>query len=213
MRTRAVSLLSDECTGDARARGALLRAVLARRALRAVRAASRPLLVLCAAPERTSTDCGSGKYSVTVAVVVEGACLSCFLYSSSSVDRTSCLCVVGYTGSASCTACAAGKYKPVSGAGACTDCGDGKFSVTEAARFESVCLACPGVSTSTSNRTACQCNAGYTGSACTACSAGKYKHVTGSDACTDCGDGKFSVTGKSCSKDKKWVIYNSTKLY
>jgi hypothetical protein len=37
----------------------------------------------------------------------------------------------------------------------------------------------------------CECARGYTGSACSACVAGKYKNSTGSGACTDCGAGKY----------------------
>jgi hypothetical protein len=127
-----------------------------------------------------------------------GTCTACGQNSQSpsgSVALTNCICNLFYTGpnGGTCTACAAGKYKPATGAGICTDCGDGKHSDTMTATAETACSDCPGVSTSV-NRTSCQCNAGYTGSACIACVAGKYKSVTGTDLCTDCTAGKYSTT-------------------
>jgi hypothetical protein len=113
--------------------------------------------------------------------------------STSAADRTSCQCNAGYTGSA-CTTCIAGKYKSVTGSGTCTDCAAGKYSATIGAAAEAACLTCPGASTSAADRTSCPCNAGYTGSACTACPAGKYKPDTGSGECTTCAAGKYSAT-------------------
>jgi hypothetical protein len=49
------------------------------------------------------------------------------------------------------------------------------------------CIVCPSNSDSEPGSSSCQCNAGFTRSTCTACSAGKYKAITGSGACTDCG--------------------------
>jgi hypothetical protein len=151
------------------------------------------------------TDCGVGKYSVTVDATAETACLSCPGVSTSaqgSSSSSACQCNTGYTGS-TCIACVAGKYKTVTGPVACTDCGAGKYSAMLGATAEAVCLVCPGVSTSTADRTSCQCNAGYTGSTCIACVAGKYKPVTGSGACTDCGAGKYSTltgaTAETCT--------------
>jgi hypothetical protein len=54
-------------------------------------------------------------------------------------------------------------------------------------------LACPARGGAECGSSACQCNTGYTGSACTACVAGKYKIVTGSGTCTDCAAGKYST--------------------
>jgi len=72
--------------------------------------------------------------------------------------------------------CAAGKYKAVENRLACS--------------------TCPGSSTSPVGSTAqtqCICDAGYTGSSCTACLAGTYKPITGSAACFNC----LTITGVS----------------
>jgi hypothetical protein len=76
----------------------------------------------------------------------------------------------------------------------CTACPSNTHSDTIGAIAETACLACPEETTSSADRTSCQCNAGYTGSACDACVAGKYKSVTGNGSCTDCTAGKYSAT-------------------
>jgi hypothetical protein len=63
------------------------------------------------------------------------------------------------------------------------------------------CYACPALSTSPANATNCTCNAGSSGpdgGACTPCSSGTYKTVSGSEACTSCPAGTYQgVAGSS----------------
>ncbi len=133
----------------------------------------------------TCTNCDVNTYSAAVGATLPDTCVACVNSQSpsGSVALTNCICNMGYTGpnGGTCDACKAGKFKPATGAGICTDCDLGKYSLTMAETAEAVCLTCPGVSTSSVERTSCQCNAGYTGTVCDACAAGKYKSVPGSE--------------------------------
>jgi hypothetical protein len=151
------------------------------------------------------TDCGANTYSATVGATVASTCQACGANrqsSSGSGALTSCICNMGYTGpnGGTCTACAVGKYKIVTGAAACTDCGANTYSATVGATVASTCQACGANRQSSSGSgalTSCICNMGFTGpngGTCTACAAGKYKTATGSAACTDCGAGKYLTT-------------------
>ncbi len=126
-----------------------------------------------------------------------GTCTACGQNSQSpsgSLALTDCICNLGYTGpnGGTCAACEAGKYKPTTGSGICTDCGAGKHSASTAATVETACSDCPENMPPSVDRSSCQCGTGYTGTACIACVAGKYKSVTGAGSCTDCTAGKFS---------------------
>ena len=143
-----------------------------------------------------------------------------------SDEVTDCVCNAAYTGpnGGPCTACVAGTYKPAAGSAACTLCGAGKYSTTVGALSVSTCLNCaegkysetvgasgeylcaycPAYSTcpeGSASATACRCNVGYSGSdgsACSACSQGTYKPVTGSSACSPCPIGMYNErTGTS----------------
>jgi Tyrosine-protein kinase ephrin type A/B receptor-like len=103
---------------------------------------------------------------------------------------TNCMCNMGYTpssGGVTCSACSVGTYKDVTGAGSCIPCPSGTSS--------------GGTSQSITN---CTCNAGYTpssdGVACSACSVGTYKEVTGAFLCQPCTVGSWctSVAKTSC---------------
>ena len=116
----------------------------------------------CVAP------CSAGSYGPG-----GSSCSSCPAGSTSAAGATSisgCYCLGGYRGSGgSCTACqySSNEYQPSSG--------------------QSSCLTCPANQSPTGNAaTACQCDAGYTGSGCSACTAGKYKASTGPGGCTEC---------------------------
>ena len=99
-----------------------------------------------------------------------------------------------------CVGCVNGKFKPLPGPIPCTDCVVNTYSTATAAVANTTCLSCPANTVSASGSgvlTACKCDLGYTspsgdGLACNACVQGKYKTVTGSQACTDCGYGKYS---------------------
>lgn len=94
--------------------------------------------------------------------------------------RSQCACSKGYTGRAGevCSACPAGKYKPVLGDSDCLDCssvGDNLWSD-------------PGASI-------CGCNAGYEGplgGPCTACAGGTSKGAVGNESCAECAAGTYA---------------------
>jgi hypothetical protein len=169
-----------------------------------------------------------------MAATEEASCWACPEVSTSSADRTSCQCNVGYTSSAciacvagtnsectdcdtgdagsACIACVAGTYhEPAfTGSYTCIDCGAGKYSATIAATAEASCSYCLGVSTVSANRTSCQCNTGYTGSACDACVAGTFKSSTGSVACTACPGGSTSSDDRTSCTDCGAGKYSAT---
>ena len=149
-------------------------------------------------------NCSANTYSTATGAIASATCQNCPSFTQSNAGSsalTSCVCNPGYTGpdGGTCSACAAGKYKAVTGSIACTDCSSNSYSTAIAATTVGTCLSCPLNSQSvagSSTLTSCVCNLGYTGSdgaACTACAAGKYKTVTGSVACTDCRADTFSA--------------------
>jgi len=90
-----------------------------------------------------------------------------------------------------CVGCIAGKYKVLHNDGQCTSCESGKYSsATNVAT--NLCDICPDHSNSpesSSLRTQCICNSGYTGTdggECVACVSGKYKALSGSVQCNSC---------------------------
>ena len=105
----------------------------------------------------TCYDCDAGTYSTTTGAIALATCIACPSNTQSDLGSTSCVCNLGFTGpdGGTCTACAAGKYKTVTGPDTCTDCAAGKYSATMAA---TACWACPEVSTASPDRTSCQCN-------------------------------------------------------
>jgi hypothetical protein len=143
------------------------------------------------------------------------------------------VCDAGHTGpgGGACTACAAGKYKPVPGSAACTscgagkyaegtvstvctDCGSGTYSTAVGATVNSTCSGtrCSAGkygqtgATSASATTCLLCPAGtymaLTGaSACTNCTAGTYSAAVGASNCTNCALGKYSAAGASVCID------------
>jgi hypothetical protein len=150
-------------------------------------------------------SCDAGKYSATVVATVEPAYLACPALSTSAAGSTllaNCLCNTGVTGpnGGTCSACVAGKYKNFAGSGTCTDCEAGKYSVTVGA---TECLPCPGVSTSAADRTSCQCNAGYTGTTCSACAfTGRsldHRNPTGAKLAASARSGFLIVCCRDCT--------------
>jgi hypothetical protein len=114
----------------------------------------------------------------------------------------SCKCVAGYTRASdgACKACIAGTYKDDIGSQVCTPCGLNYYLSTTGATSQTLCQECPPTTYSSSPiasaRSACICNAGYTGAGgddCTACIPGTYKIDRGSDGCTDCDAGFYST--------------------
>ena len=176
----------------------------------------------------TCTACTSGKYSDFGG---PKPCETCPDSSTSAMSASSCLCKSGFSGWnwKACTPCAAGTYKESLGSAQCSTCSVNQTSpVMSTARTDCICKAgffltssfdpwlqydvfactlctpgkyknvsgnqqcsnCPINTMSSSGGTdlsACQCNAGFTGSvSCFACAAGTYKTVIGSGSCTDC---------------------------
>jgi len=108
-----------------------------------------------------------------------GSCTACPVGTSSAVassSKTYCTCIVGFTASSNgdtCTACASGTYKDVTGAFICQTCPMGTSSAT-----------------GSDTVTDCICNAGYeasvNGVTCAACTVGTFKPSTGVGQCTAC---------------------------
>ena len=162
------------------------------------------------------TVCGSGKFSNTLeAATNESACISCpsNSYSSSgSYNRTSCLCVPGYTsltplwGNVSCTLCKAGTFKSSYGSGLCTNCDPGKYSSSTGLSKDSECRNCTSYSFSpqgSSNVNNCSCNIGFTGTSilCTICPTSTYKNISGSSVCVGCPSNADSPSGSTNLSD------------
>ena len=141
-------------------------------------------------------NCVAGTYSTAASVCTNCPAFSTSLSASTSISSCACnsgydaftvgkydmsgsfscqasLCNAGYTGPAgSCTACAAGKYKPLSGSEVCTNCVAGTYSGSTAQTSEDTCTNCP---------------------------AGKFSDVVGATTCFDCPAGKFSKLYTSCT--------------
>ena len=157
------------------------------------------------------TDCAVNTYSSVSGASSISTCSSCVLYSSSPMASTSinaCSCNPGATGNGTwCTLCVAGKYKNASGSALCDECPANMYSTSIGANTASVCLSCPGNSSSpssSSTSSVCRCLIGFTGpdgGVCNSCVAGKYKNTSGSATCTNCAGGSFSasVGASTCS--------------
>jgi len=151
------------------------------------------------------TSCGAGTYSTSTGATIASTCLGCpALTTSTSMSSSlaACVCNAGYAGPGGgpCSPCVAGTYKIASGTEACASCGAGTYSSTTGATTATTCVVCPvnaNAPSSSSDVTACACNAGYSGpngGTCSACVAGTYKIASGSAACTSCGSGTHSST-------------------
>jgi hypothetical protein len=165
------------------------------------------------------TDCPSGKYNEYYGQSSSTSCTSCPANSNTpgpGFDSVSlCMCVRGYyalgsgdeeegSNSGQCVACPDNTvmFQPSFGAWSCR-CAVGFYRST-ADTDNLQCLECPDNSHSDDGAT-CQCNAGYTGAdtshgsggtgGCTACEAGKFKGMRGSDSCIDCSPGFISQQG------------------
>ncbi len=178
-------------------------------------------------PSSSSTsciNCVEGTYKATTGTEACQSCPANSYSGASATAATNCLCNSGYdkvgidpfvcqlqecaagsTGpGGSCTLCAAGKYKAVTGSAACDDCAAGKYS---AATGQSTCQNCLAgkfsAATGQSSSVTCQnCAAGTYASlpgslACTLCPSDTYQSATGTSSCTQCPSGQ-------------WILYPST---
>jgi len=147
----------------------------------------------CDAPQLT------GAWEIGNQTNLEYICCSpCPAGSILAANGIDCQCDVGFEGRGmSCKACAAGKYKDVTGSFPCIQCGEGTYSTEVGAVSNITCETCPSFSTAiagSSNISNCTCNAGYTGpdgEVCSACEAGKFKTVIGSAPCSACSIGTY----------------------
>ena len=136
--------------------------------------------------------CPAGTYK---RMAGSSACRSCQANSWSESSSALCACNAGYTGNTGdvCVACVAGKYKNVTGPATCTDCAGNRNS-----------------GAGSPNVTSCICNVGYTqvenaamtydvvyAQACVACEVGKFKGLTGVQACTTCAQNQSSVAAST----------------
>ena len=140
-------------------------------------------------------ECPAGTYK---RMSGSSACRSCQSNSWSEEASALCACNAGYTGNTGdvCVACVSGKYKNMTGPAACSDCAGNRNSGAGAP-----------------NVTTCICNAGYTqvenaavsydvvyAQACVGCEFGKFKGLTGVQACTTCAQNQSAVIASTiCS--------------
>ena len=190
---------------------------------------ARKMCSLCAAGKykdvsgnMACSNCIAGKYSPGGLA----SCINCPSLSTSpasSTAETSCVCNSGYekvgsnpfvcqpvscpagsTGPAgSCTLCAAGKYKALSGAAPCDDCVAGKYSAATGQISGTTCQNCAaGKFSAAAGASVClNCAEGTykaagVNAACDACEAGKFSAATGQSSattCQNCAAGKFSA--------------------
>ena len=113
-----------------------------------------------------------------------------------AVNITECLCNAGFTGNdgGPCLACVAGKFKEDVGSALCSTCRPNTFSAEQAV----TCVECPLNSTSSASSISvhnCSCDPGFyrvlkNGKyECEKCAAGRFKAVSGNNACDFCEDG------------------------
>ena len=113
--------------------------------------------------------------------------------------QTDCKCHRGFTGAdgATCQSCVAGKFKPTNGSALCTDCPLDTYSPDTALVLQTQCRNCLGNAQAPPGSDSyddCKCKVGYTasvqpgadGTACAACSTGKYKDAIGHAECSLC---------------------------
>jgi len=170
--------------------------------------------------------CGAGKYSTGSGADDESLCLGC-PFGSSSVEGSSvlenCACNAGYTGSNGqvCSVCLAGKHKAAVGPSDCLPCVAGTWSA-ELGKTDEVCTSCPDDSISaesSSEKTGCLCNMGYSGpdgGPCDACEPGTFKPVKGSDTCDVCSAGFYSelAAARACTScpNNSWTAVEASSL-
>jgi len=112
---------------------------------------------------------------------------------------------------AQCQDCPVGKYNPETGSissDACLECAPGTYQPAIGQSGLEACRECPDNSFSlyygATNRSGCNCTAGYHGpggDACDACASGKFKAENGSGTCVQCDKGQQSDEGSAKCTD------------
>lgn len=104
--------------------------------------------------------------------------------------QAACTCDAGYTGpdGGPCAACEPGQFKAANGSAACETCVANTYSNGGAS---AACVPCHGNSTSATGSAEvaeCLCDPGYelVAGVCVQCAAGKFKRVSGNEACKLC---------------------------
>ena len=166
--------------------------------------------------------CSPGKFKASTG---QATCAFCPTAQFSLSGANECGCNTGYTRglSTACEACGSGKYKDFTGPAPCLLCGIHRAS-SPGSKAMSDCACVSGYMGPTTGtcgpentcpehanklqaqvRTACRCNAGYTGpdmwGPCVACDAGKYKQTSGSALCVFCFPDSFALTGSTKKTD------------
>jgi hypothetical protein len=155
-----------------------------------------PASTVGAVLSNTCIDCGANSYSAVVGATGADTCTNCPSDSVSpvgSIALVACICKIGFTGSngGPCGACAAGKYKVITGDVACTDCGAGKYLLITGATVASSCMDCGAGKYSTTMGASLA-------NTCINCDANSYSSVvgaTGSSTCTSCPSDSVSPGG------------------
>eukprot|EP00960_Hanusia_phi_P066276 766358-Hanusia_phi.AAC.1 len=152
----------------------------------------------------TCTPCPMGTYLDGAGGRSPSDCVQCPNGSStrslaSESDRN-CTCRPGFYslprdktgGQLVCVSCPIGFFKPSYGKSDCSPCAEGSFAAQEGSIF---CQSCPSYSSSSMNRSFCECNPGYFESSgeCFPCQAGTYSAHHASTACLQCEAGMYSM--------------------
>lgn len=126
-----------------------------------------------------------------------------------SAALASCICKRGHTlVQNTCTECESGKFKDTLSNSECKPCNVSSISHSG----QSSCTHCAEHSSNNHDHTICICDPGFTKQCtdslctCQACSSGKFKALSGDQACSDCASGKFSAAASTqchfCTKGK-----------
>ena len=162
------------------------------------------------------TACALGKYKTLTGSASCTNCPSLYItwtLSTGMRSITNSLCNSGYIGSGtsfvgvvSCTACAAGTYKPGVGPtpASCTLCAAGKYGTAVGAKTDVSCISCPAGKYSATTGAS-------VAATCLACAAGTFS-LQASTTCTECRLNTFSASSSAttCTSCPKGQVTTST---
>lgn len=143
----------------------------------------------------TCTQCIANSFSPVTGAIANSTCFSCGPNAVSVAGSSSCSCMVGYeSNGVSCLACPAGRVKAnIGNDTVCVNCLANQYSLPAS----STCLQCGANTVSAAGSSFCECNAGYelVNGDCVACTAGKFKPLSGNSTCQDCAANDYSLQG------------------